>query len=128
MGGRLDIFKIQYNAIMYTLQRVCGFRARPFLLYDEELEDKTLYIFLNLSLDNRLKIATHYRMKKEIDYSLIDFFLNEPTGKDQRPLKLHSMMEHYPKLITDSKRLSRYFKMVEHQFGAVIINEAPLCP
>jgi uncharacterized protein YkuJ len=30
----LDTFTVQYNAIMYTLQRVCGFRARPFLLYN----------------------------------------------------------------------------------------------
>ena len=33
----LDGFTLQYNSIMYTLQRVCGFRVRTFLLYDEEL-------------------------------------------------------------------------------------------
>lgn len=64
------------------------------MLYDEELKDKTIYIFLNLSNENRLKMASRYQMKKEIDYSIIDFYLNEPTNKDWRPLKFHSEM-HY---------------------------------
>ena len=30
----LDGFTLQYNAVMYTLQRVCGFKTRVFMLYD----------------------------------------------------------------------------------------------
>jgi hypothetical protein len=65
-------------------------------------------------------------MKKEIDYSLIDFFLNEPTNTDQRPVKLHSEMENYPDMEKNFKKICRYFKMVEKQFDTEIINEAPL--
>ena len=49
---------------MYTLQQVCGFRVRSFMVYDEELEDKKIFFFLNLSTENRMRLAAKYQMKK----------------------------------------------------------------
>ena len=46
----LDGFTLQYNSIMYMLQKVCGFRVRTFLIYDEDISDKKLLFFLTLSL------------------------------------------------------------------------------
>lgn len=89
-GPILDTFTLQYNAIVYTLQKICGFRVRSFLLYDDDGSNQRIFLFLNLSVENRIKMAARYKMKKEIDYSQIDFFINDPTGKDSRPLKVHS--------------------------------------
>ena len=51
---------------------------------------KDLYLFLNLSIDNMLKVASRYEIKKMIDYSNLDFSLNDPTTADERPIKYHS--------------------------------------
>lgn len=60
----LDGFSLQYNAIVYTLQRVCGFRVRSFLLYDKDLKNKRIFMYLTLSAENRLRLATKYQIKK----------------------------------------------------------------
>jgi hypothetical protein len=58
-------------------------------------------------------VANRYRIKKEVEYTHFDFFLNDPTTDDQRPVKLHS------KFITDKenaaqlKHISRYFNVKE---------------
>jgi len=74
----LDVFNLQYHTFVYMLQAVCGFSVRAFMLYDEKIQDRHIYLFLNIGLDNLLKVATKYRIKKEIDYTYIDFFLNDP--------------------------------------------------
>lgn len=51
---------------------------------------RDLYLFLNLSIDNMLKIASRFEMKKAVDYSNLDFGLNDPTTQDDRPIKYHS--------------------------------------
>lgn len=63
---------------------------RAFLVYDEELKDERIFLFLNLNIENRLKMACRFSIKKEIDYSLIDFYLNEAYTEDGRPIKAHS--------------------------------------
>ena len=35
LNGILDAFSIQYNCMIYTLQHVCGFRVKSFILYDK---------------------------------------------------------------------------------------------
>ena len=70
-----------------------------------------------------MKTAALYKMKKEIDYSIMDFYLNEPYGKDLRPLKLHSEQKHDKKLTTLNKRLGRYFHMTDEHVGKQIIDE-----
>ena len=105
----LDTFTLQYNAIVYTLQQVCGFRVRQFMLYDEQIEDRRIFLFLNLSTTNRLRVAARFRIKKEVDYSSVDFFLNDPTGKDYRPLKLHSAFRGDPSVVHNFKQTSRFF-------------------
>ena len=51
---------------------------------------KDLYLFLNLSIENMLKVASRFEIKKAIDYSNLDFSLNDPTTIDDRPIKYHS--------------------------------------
>ena len=60
----LDGFSLQFNAIIYMLQKECGFRVRSFLLYDEEFKNKRIFLFLNLSIENRLKVAGRYKIRK----------------------------------------------------------------
>jgi hypothetical protein len=113
----LDGFTLQYNAIVYTLQRVCGFRVRTFLLYNEEMQNKRLFFFLSMSIENRLTTAAKYRIKKEIDYSKVDLYLNDPTGKDGRPLKLHNDHSFNQSLLVFYKRISRFFDTNDPHFG-----------
>ena len=51
---------------------------------------RDLYLFLNLSIENMLKVASKFEMKKAIDYSSLDFGLNDPTTRDDRPIKYNS--------------------------------------
>ena len=46
------------------LQKVCGFRVRTFVIYDEDIDDKKLLFFLNLSLENRMRLSAKYQVKK----------------------------------------------------------------
>lgn len=86
------------------------------MLYDEEsLKDRDIYLFLNLSVENMLKVATKYRIKKEVDYTFIDFFLNDPTSSDQRPLKLNSKFKSDVKHAAQLKRVNRYFGVHDSQ-------------
>ena len=36
------------------------------------------------------RVSTRYSIKKEIDYSIFDFHLNDPTSYDQRPIRFNS--------------------------------------
>ena len=86
------------------------------MLYDEDsLKDRDIYLFLNLSVENMLKVATKYRIKKEVDYTFIDFFLNDPTSSDQRPLKLNSKFKSDVKQSTQLKKVNRYFGVHDSQ-------------
>lgn len=66
-------------------------------------------MFLNLSTTNRLRMAAKFRIKKEVDYSNVDFFLNDPCGKDYRPLKLHSSFKNDSSVVHNFKQTSRFF-------------------
>ena len=50
-------------------------------------------------------------MKKEVDYSQIDFFLNDPCGVDGRPLKLHSSYKTSAAVVPHNKQTNRYFNV-----------------
>ena len=111
----MDGFSLYVNAFMYLLQRKCGLKVRAFLVNSlddddsnkllgviDDLGDKIgldigpkkpvldLYLFLNLSTMNMLKVASRFEIKKAIDYSNLDFGLNDPTTPDERPIKYHS--------------------------------------
>lgn len=66
LNGMLDSFTLVYNSIIYTLQHICGFRVKAFVLYDKEVLHRHIYLFLNLSTDNLLRVANKYRIKKEV--------------------------------------------------------------
>ena len=46
----------------------------------------------------------------------MDFFLNEPTTSDLRPIKLHSDLQNDREHLQKMKTLSRKFKMHYQQF------------
>ena len=64
-----------------------------------------------------MRLAAKYQMKKEIDYSIVDFFLNEPKGYDNRPLKIHSFETYDKNLMQLFKKVSRYFKIIDPHVG-----------
>jgi hypothetical protein len=51
---------------------------------------RDIYLFLNLSIENMLKVAARFKIKKELNYSNIDMSLNDPSSSDGRPLRFHS--------------------------------------
>lgn len=57
---------------------------------------KSVYIFLSLSVENMLRVAGRYEIKKEVEYSTIDLFLNDPSAEDNRPIKYHSKIKEDP--------------------------------
>lgn len=63
--GLLDSFSLLYNTILYMLQRICGFRVKAFILYDKQVTERHIYLFLSLSTKNLLRVANRYRIKKE---------------------------------------------------------------
>ena len=129
----IDGFTLNYHSMIYMLQRVCGFKVRAFMVHTEE-EDKEgimalagkvglglltkkpvrdIYIFLNLSIENMLKVAGRFEIKKELDYSVIDFFLNDPSTDDNRPIKYHSKIKMDTGRREQIKQLSRFFHIKE---------------
>ncbi|CAM6002103.1 unnamed protein product [Sphagnum balticum] len=84
----LDVFTINLNALIYILQSTCGFRVRAYLLYNEAAERHEVYLLLHLSTENLLRLAMQFRIKKEVDYTALDFFLNDPSNSAMRPYKL----------------------------------------
>jgi hypothetical protein len=107
------MFNLGYHTFVYLLQAVCGFRVRAFMLYDEELEHRKIYLFLNMEMDNLLRVATRFRIKKEIDYTSIDFFLNDPSGSDERQIKMNSHFKDDDFFISQLKQINRYFGVHE---------------
>lgn len=74
-----------------------------------ERDVKYIYLYLNLGQENLMKVANKYRIKKSIDTTNFDFSLNDPIARDNRPIKLNSMLRKDKKYLTDLKKLSRYF-------------------
>ena len=106
---------MDFNTIMYLLEEKCGFRVRAFMVNSMEPKknallstlglnkiidtlslDKTMvhvrdiYLFLNLSIENLLKVAARFMVKKELHYSILDMSLNDPSTSDGRPFRFHS--------------------------------------
>ena len=48
-----------------------------------------------------------------MDYTAIDFFLNEATSSDHRQLKFHSQLINDSILNDQMKKVSRYFKVID---------------
>lgn len=72
-------------------------------------------------------MACRYKIKKEIDYSLIDFYLNEACTSDGRPCKAHSTQFDHKEVRTFYKQLSRYFKTRDPHMNEIAIqNESRL--
>ena len=81
------------------------------MLYNEEQTEKDIYLFLTVSPQNLLNLAKRYMIKKEIDYTCIDFYLNEPTSKDERPIRLNSALKTDTVLQKQVKEISRYLQV-----------------
>jgi hypothetical protein len=56
-----------------------------------------------------LKVASRFRIKKELDYTSIDFFINDPSTSDQRPIKLNTQMQGNEDMVSQLKHINRYF-------------------
>lgn len=109
------------------LQRICGFKVKAFILYDKEVTNRQIYLFLSLGTNNLLRVANRYRIKKEVEYTHFDFFLNNPTTDDLRPIRLHSKFISDRQNVTQLKHISRYFQVKESAAKVEdIIEEATL--
>jgi hypothetical protein len=150
----LDGITLYINAFIYILQQVCGLKVRTFMV--NSMEDDTsgiykyvqmvdsvaeqigldlgpkipvrfLYMFLNLSTENMLKVASRYEVKKAMDYSTLDFSLNDPTTEDNRPIKYHSRYKADRDRREEFKHLSRFFSVREqNDINTEIIDEVEL--
>ena len=63
---------------------------------------------MTITQDNLLKMGSNYRIKKEIDYTSFDFFLNDPSSSDQRPLKLNSQVKEDEEISSFLKQVNRF--------------------
>jgi hypothetical protein len=57
-----------------------------------------------------MKTADVVELKKEVDMTEIDYRLNEPTDKSERPIKYHPSFRedpNYEKFVMNQKKLSR---------------------
>jgi hypothetical protein len=125
--GLLDSFSLMYNTILYMLQRICGFRVKAFILYDKEVTKRQIYLFLSMGTKNLLRVANRHRIKKEVEYTHFDFFLNNPTTEDHRPIRHHSKFTSDKQNITQLKHISRYFQVKESASRVEdIMEEVPL--
>lgn len=123
LNGMLDSFTVTYNTIVYTLQHVCGFRVKAFVLYDKDVTQRHIFLFLTLSTENLLRVANKYRIKKEVEYTHFDFFLNDPTSHDDRPIKLNSKFISDRHNALQLKHISRFFNVKERAAKAEDIIE-----
>ena len=69
-----------------------------------------------------MNLAKRYRIKKEIDYSFIDFSLNDPSGHDYRPYKYSSSVKPDKFLLSHIKAINRYFDVsnTDHETTDII--------
>ena len=81
--------------IMIVLQHLCGLKVRTFILKEKKGE-KAVYFLISQSIDNLMKLASRYKIKKEVKMSYIDFHLNDPLDKYERPLKYHTSLKESP--------------------------------
>ena len=51
---------------------------------------RDLFIFISQTSENLVKVAERHRIKKEIDYTQVDLFINDPRDKAERPYKVNS--------------------------------------
>jgi hypothetical protein len=81
----MDSFTLNYNTLIYALQKKCGFQTTSYFVEEKNVEDEQLstyiYILLTQDTSHLLKSADKYKIKKEIDYAQIDLFMNEPVDK-----------------------------------------------
>lgn len=68
-------------------------------------------MFLTLRSESFLNLAKKYRIKKEVDYTFIDFFMNDPSLPDERPIKFSSDIKTDKELLRQMKSMNRYFKV-----------------
>ncbi len=114
--GTLDIFSLEINSIIYILQHECGFRIKAFIAYDKHSKGNNIYLVLSLPTENLLRVANKYRIKKEVDYSAFDFYLNDPCSEDGRPLRLNSKFKSDFENRKHQKQISRYFMLHQSTF------------
>jgi hypothetical protein len=74
---------------------------------------RDIYLFLNLSTDNMLKVAARFAVKKAINYTALDFSLNDPCTGDDRPYRFNSKFINSKQFLTEMKHVSRFFRARE---------------
>ncbi len=80
-------------------------------------------MFLTLRPENFLNLAKKYRIKKEVDYSFIDFFMNDPFLSDKRPIKFLSDIKSDGGMSKQVKSMNRYFKVGNNLHETTQISE-----
>lgn len=119
----LTVFEMMYNALVYTLQKDCGFHCEKIIVMDH------IFLLLNCSDENLMRAAQKYGLKKEVLYSQIDIALNEPLDAKLRPLRFNSFLLH-PEEESASAPASiavtdEIFELEKHKKEYRRINNAP---
>lgn len=78
---------------MLVLQSLCGFKVKTFLV--EEEKTNCVYFLLSHSVENFMKLADRHNIMKEVNMKEIDFYLNDPVDRAQRPLRIHSYFRNH---------------------------------
>lgn len=111
----MDCFTLNYNTLIYVLQKKCGFQTVSYFVEEkntssEENDNKKafIYILLSQTTENILKSADHFRIKKEIDYSQIDLFMNEPVDELQRPYQNNTALSSIQKDVLNSIKQRKF--------------------
>ena len=52
-----------------------------------EDEETYVYILIKQNISNLMKAADRFKIKKQVDYSQLDLFMNEPVDKLGRPFQ-----------------------------------------
>jgi ABC-type uncharacterized transport system permease subunit len=89
---------------MYVLQEQCGFKVFSYLtevdsdrvtvIGEAEKKHEVIYILVTQTTENLMRSADRHRIKKQVDYSQIDLFLNDPCDYSNRPYKFNSQIKN----------------------------------
>lgn len=61
--GVKDLFTVNLNIVIYTLQKECGFNVEKYIINDK------VFLLLNCQQENLRRAAVLHHIKKEVVYS-----------------------------------------------------------
>ena len=94
----LNVFELMYNALVYTLQKDCGFQCEKIIVMDH------IFLLLSCPNENLMRAAQKYGLKKEVLYSQIDIMLNEPLDSKLRPLRFNKFLVQGSENLSDQPK------------------------